>query len=82
MGEPGDDGLDQPIALIGDRGSVDDRGEGDQTEEQERREQFAYERVDAGESTVGVFPLADERRAEYEAWLEERKRSAEPRGIS
>ncbi len=51
--------------------------------EQERREQFAYERVDAGESTVGVFPLADERRAEYEAWLEERKRrSAEPREVS
>jgi 5-oxopent-3-ene-1,2,5-tricarboxylate decarboxylase / 2-hydroxyhepta-2,4-diene-1,7-dioate isomerase len=41
--------------------------------EQESREQFAYERVDAGESTRGLFPLADARRAEYEAWLRERR---------
>jgi len=27
------------------------------------------ERVDAGESTVGVFPVSKERRAEFEAWL-------------
>jgi hypothetical protein len=26
------------------------------------------ERVDAGESTVGVFPVSKERRAEFEAW--------------
>ena len=41
--------------------------------EQESREQFAYERVSAGESTRGLFPLAEERRAEYEAWREERR---------
>jgi 2-keto-4-pentenoate hydratase/2-oxohepta-3-ene-1,7-dioic acid hydratase in catechol pathway/regulator of RNase E activity RraA len=40
--------------------------------EQELREEFALERVDAGESTRGVFPLADERRAEFEAWREGR----------
>jgi 5-oxopent-3-ene-1,2,5-tricarboxylate decarboxylase / 2-hydroxyhepta-2,4-diene-1,7-dioate isomerase len=36
--------------------------------EQERREAFALARVRAGESTRGVFPLSEERRAEYEAW--------------
>ncbi len=40
--------------------------------EQELREQFALERVDAGESVQGVFPLSEERRAEYEAWREAR----------
>ncbi len=37
--------------------------------EQEQRESFAIERVRAGESTVGLFPLSAERRPEYEAWL-------------
>jgi 2-keto-4-pentenoate hydratase/2-oxohepta-3-ene-1,7-dioic acid hydratase in catechol pathway/regulator of RNase E activity RraA len=36
--------------------------------EQELEEAFAFERVQAGESTVGLFPLSDERRPEYEAW--------------
>ena len=35
---------------------------------QEDVEAFAIERVAAGESTSGLFPLADARRAEYEAW--------------
>lgn len=46
--------------------------------EQELREQFAFERVDAGESTVGLFPLADERRAEYEAWKDARRTGVDP----
>jgi len=37
--------------------------------EQERREAWALERVTAGESIRGVYPLGPERRAEYEAWL-------------
>jgi regulator of RNase E activity RraA len=37
--------------------------------EQERREQWALERVRAGESVRGVYPLSDARRGEYEAWL-------------
>lgn len=41
--------------------------------EQELVEQFAFERVNAGESTRGLFPLAEERRAEYEAWREARR---------
>jgi regulator of RNase E activity RraA len=41
--------------------------------EQEEREEWALERVLAGESTVGVFPLADERRADYEAWRATRR---------
>ena len=41
--------------------------------EQELQEQFAFERVDAGESTVGLFPLSDERRPEYEAWKRARR---------
>ncbi len=36
--------------------------------EQEEREDFALERVAAGESTLGLFPLAEERMAEFEAW--------------
>lgn len=36
---------------------------------QELVEEFAIERVAAGESFVGLFPLTDDRRADYEAWL-------------
>jgi regulator of RNase E activity RraA len=39
---------------------------------QELEEAFALERVDAGESSVGVFPLSNERRAEFETWLSQR----------
>ena len=57
--------------------------------QQELEEEWALERVDAGESTVGVFPISKERRAEFEAWLRampagpsevlDRKESAMPR---
>jgi regulator of RNase E activity RraA len=40
--------------------------------QQELEEEWAVERVDAGESTVGVFPVSKERRAEFEAWLAQR----------
>jgi 2-keto-4-pentenoate hydratase/2-oxohepta-3-ene-1,7-dioic acid hydratase in catechol pathway/regulator of RNase E activity RraA len=36
--------------------------------EQELREAWALERVRAGESTRGVYPLSEERRPEYDAW--------------
>jgi regulator of RNase E activity RraA len=36
--------------------------------EQEEREAWALERVQAGESIRGVYPMTDERRAEYERW--------------
>jgi regulator of RNase E activity RraA/2-keto-4-pentenoate hydratase/2-oxohepta-3-ene-1,7-dioic acid hydratase in catechol pathway len=36
--------------------------------EQERQEQFIAERVAAGESIDGLFPLPEARRPEYEAW--------------
>jgi regulator of RNase E activity RraA len=36
---------------------------------QEIEERWSQERVDAGESTVGVFPIGNDRRAEFEAWL-------------
>ncbi len=35
---------------------------------QEERERFAFERVQAGEPTHGIFPLSDERRADFEEW--------------
>jgi len=35
---------------------------------QETREEWALERVQAGESTRGVYPLSEERREEFEAW--------------
>ena len=41
--------------------------------EQEDVEEFAIERVAAGEPTYDLFPLAKERRPEYEAWAAARK---------
>jgi 2-keto-4-pentenoate hydratase/2-oxohepta-3-ene-1,7-dioic acid hydratase in catechol pathway/regulator of RNase E activity RraA len=40
--------------------------------EQERREEWALERVTAGESIRGVYPLSEERTADYERWNEKR----------
>ena len=37
--------------------------------EQERREEWALERVLAGETVRGVYPLSEARRPDYEAWL-------------
>lgn len=39
---------------------------------QEEKEAFALERVAAGESTVGLFPLSEERRSDFEAWRSKR----------
>jgi regulator of RNase E activity RraA len=39
--------------------------------EQELAEEFAFQRVRQGESIVGLYPLSDERRPEFEAWLAE-----------
>ncbi|HXW79570.1 MAG TPA: hypothetical protein VEJ84_08725, partial [Acidimicrobiales bacterium] len=36
--------------------------------EQEQREAWALERVRAGESVRGVYPLSEARRGDYEAW--------------
>jgi 2-keto-4-pentenoate hydratase/2-oxohepta-3-ene-1,7-dioic acid hydratase in catechol pathway/regulator of RNase E activity RraA len=41
--------------------------------EQEEREAWALERVLAGESIQGVFPLSDDRRPDYEAWRRARR---------
>ena len=40
---------------------------------QEIEEEWAIERVAAGDSSIGVFPISDERRPEFEAWLAKRK---------
>ena len=40
--------------------------------EQERQETFIAERVAAGESVDGLFPLPEARRAEYQAWSKDR----------
>jgi 5-oxopent-3-ene-1,2,5-tricarboxylate decarboxylase / 2-hydroxyhepta-2,4-diene-1,7-dioate isomerase len=40
--------------------------------EQELEEMWALARVDAGESTIGTFPISKERRPEYEAWRAQR----------
>lgn len=39
---------------------------------QEEKEEFALEKVQAGETTVGIFPLAKDREAEFEAWRKKR----------
>ena len=44
--------------------------------EVEQREAFALERVKAGETFRGVYPLSEERRPEYEEW--KAKRSEDP----
>ena len=36
--------------------------------EQELREEWALERVQAGDSVRGTFPMAPERREEFDAW--------------
>jgi 5-oxopent-3-ene-1,2,5-tricarboxylate decarboxylase / 2-hydroxyhepta-2,4-diene-1,7-dioate isomerase len=41
--------------------------------QQEAEETWALSRVDAGESTTGVFPIAKERRPEFEAWFAARQ---------
>jgi regulator of RNase E activity RraA/2-keto-4-pentenoate hydratase/2-oxohepta-3-ene-1,7-dioic acid hydratase in catechol pathway len=40
--------------------------------EQERQEEFVAERVAAGESIDGLFPLPESRRPDYEAWRDRR----------
>lgn len=42
--------------------------------QQELEEEFALERVAAGESSIGVFPIAKDRRPEFDAWLAARGR--------
>lgn len=44
--------------------------------EQELAEEWGLERVAAGESTDGTFPITPERRPDFEAWLAERGGSA------
>jgi regulator of RNase E activity RraA len=46
--------------------------------EQEEREEWALERVQAGDSVEGVYPLGEGRRAEFEAWREARSAAADP----
>jgi 5-oxopent-3-ene-1,2,5-tricarboxylate decarboxylase/2-hydroxyhepta-2,4-diene-1,7-dioate isomerase len=41
--------------------------------DQERREAFALERVQGGESIRGLYPLSDAHRPAYEQWLSERR---------
>lgn len=43
--------------------------------QQEIEEEWAIERVRAGESSIGTFPIADDRRAEFEEWLAARSGS-------
>jgi 5-oxopent-3-ene-1,2,5-tricarboxylate decarboxylase/2-hydroxyhepta-2,4-diene-1,7-dioate isomerase len=45
-------------------------------EAQEEQEAWALERVQAGDSIAGVFPLGEERRAEFEAWRAARQSDA------
>ncbi|MGI9596435.1 MAG: fumarylacetoacetate hydrolase family protein, partial [Acidimicrobiales bacterium] len=40
--------------------------------QQELEEEWAIERVAAGESSIGTFPIADDRRPEFEDWLAQR----------
>lgn len=40
---------------------------------QELEEEWAIERVADGESSIGTFPIAKERRAEFEEWLAKRQ---------
>ncbi len=44
----------------------------DDSYNQEIEEEWAIERVAAGESTIGTFPIAEGRRAEFKNWLAQR----------
>jgi regulator of RNase E activity RraA len=44
--------------------------------EQEQREAWALQRVRAGESVRGIYPLSEARREEYQAWLRSQNRGA------
>ena len=46
--------------------------------EVEEREAFALERVKAGESFRGLYPLSEERRPEYENWKATRSEDPSP----
>jgi 5-oxopent-3-ene-1,2,5-tricarboxylate decarboxylase / 2-hydroxyhepta-2,4-diene-1,7-dioate isomerase len=46
--------------------------------EVEMREAFALERVQAGESFRGLYPLSEDRRSDYEAWRETRRQEHAP----
>lgn len=48
--------------------------------QQELEETWAFERVSAGESTTGTFPIAKDRRPEFEAWLAARQAATTPEG--
>jgi regulator of RNase E activity RraA len=41
--------------------------------DQELEEEWALERVQQGESTIGVFPIGKDRRTEFEAWRADRR---------
>jgi len=45
----------------------------DEAVQQELREEWALERVVAGESIRGVYPISDQRRGDYERWRETRE---------
>jgi regulator of RNase E activity RraA len=60
---------DEEGAVVIPAGMVDEIAAASVTMEIE--EEFAIQRVGEGASTVGYFPLADENRAEFEAWLAE-----------
>jgi 5-oxopent-3-ene-1,2,5-tricarboxylate decarboxylase / 2-hydroxyhepta-2,4-diene-1,7-dioate isomerase len=46
--------------------------------EVEQREAFALERVQAGESFRGLFPLSEQRRPDYERWRQQREQERSP----
>jgi regulator of RNase E activity RraA len=46
--------------------------------EVEQREAFALERVRAGESFRGLFPLSEQRRPDYERWRQQREQERSP----
>jgi regulator of RNase E activity RraA len=45
--------------------------------QQELEEEWALGRVAAGESTLDVFPIAAERRAEFDTWLAGREEGSD-----
>jgi regulator of RNase E activity RraA len=61
---------DDEGAVVIPAGMVDEIAAASVTMETE--EEFAIKRVGEGASTIGYFPLADDNRAEFEAWLAER----------
>jgi regulator of RNase E activity RraA len=49
-----------------------------EADEQEKAEEYIFERIQAGESIRGIYPLNEQHRSEYEAWRAQHRQKGKP----